>query len=146
MTILDRPARGYRRPHLPPIMKRLLVVAVLAIPLGSAVVRAADNSTAKAVVPAGFSALINGRDLTGWQEVEKAAEHWKIENGELINDGKGTDLATAKSYRPAFGYDFWPISRKATGDSQRAAGGVALPAAERLSRMGKASRRQRRVS
>jgi len=50
-------------------------------------------------VPKSFAALIAGRDLAGWQDAATAAEHWKIENGELINDGKGTDLVTARSYR-----------------------------------------------
>jgi hypothetical protein len=49
--------------------------------------------------PEGFTALIAPHDLTGWQDVATAAEHWKVENGELINDGQGTDLVTAKSYR-----------------------------------------------
>lgn len=50
-------------------------------------------------VPEGFTDLISGHDLTGWQDAATAAEHWKIEHGELINDGQGTDLVTAKSYR-----------------------------------------------
>jgi hypothetical protein len=50
-------------------------------------------------VPEGFTSLIKGSDLAGWKDAATASEHWKIENGELINDGKGEDLATAKSYR-----------------------------------------------
>src|SRR5688500_4038692 len=64
-----------------------------------------------ATPPAGFTALFNGKDLTGWRggdtfdhrkllampEAERTAklaewtksmkEHWRAENGELINDG-----------------------------------------------------------
>lgn len=67
--------------------------------------------------PENFKALFNGRDLTGWQggstfdpaklaamsETERGEkiakwtatmqEHWRVEQGELINDGKG-DYAT----------------------------------------------------
>jgi len=50
-------------------------------------------------VPEGFTPLIVGHDLTGWQDATTAAEHWKVENEELINDGQGADLITAKSYR-----------------------------------------------
>jgi hypothetical protein len=74
--------------------------------------------------PAGFTALFNGKDLTGWHgwaihskgaspvDVAKASEedrkklvagftedakkHWTVENGELVNDGKGAYLATEK--------------------------------------------------
>ena len=60
--------------------------------------------------PAGFRALFNGRDLTGWHglnphDVAKLtgekrdaklaqmrtefASHWRVENGELVNPGTG---------------------------------------------------------
>src|SRR5206468_4098731 len=63
--------------------------------------------------PAGFSALFNGKDLSGWHGMphfnpyklaempeaarqaqitrwtEDAKKHWTAENGELVNDGKG---------------------------------------------------------
>lgn len=73
------------------------------------------------VPPEGYTALFNGRDLTGWKglvadpvkrakmspdelqtaqakadEVMKA--HWRAENGILIYDGKGQSLCTAKDY------------------------------------------------
>ncbi len=68
--------------------------------------------------PAGFTALFNGKDLTGWHgmphfspydlaampeaerkaKIEKwtseAKKHWTVENGELVNDGKGPYLTT----------------------------------------------------
>ncbi len=72
--------------------------------------------------PEGFSALFNGRDLTGWWglktedpsvwmalppeklEVKRKAslsdiqQHWRVEDGVLVNDGKGLFLTTEKNY------------------------------------------------
>src|SRR5436305_443877 len=77
--------------------------------------RAADT-------PAGFTPLFNGTDLTGWWGAEtedprkymalepeafkkkhdaslaNIREHWRAENNELINDGKGLYLTTEKYY------------------------------------------------
>jgi hypothetical protein len=72
--------------------------------------------------PEGFTALIAAHDLTGWQD---AAEHWKVENGELINDGQGTDLVTAKSYRNFELQLEWKIPLR--GDS-----GVYLPGGQQV--------------
>ncbi len=106
-------------------MNHLLLAALLAISSLSSLVCAADNSTAKTVVPAGFTALVSGHDLNGWQEPVKAAEHWKVEGGELINDGKGTDLVTTKSYRNFELMLEWKIPLK--GDS-----GVYLPGGQQV--------------
>lgn len=76
--------------------------------------------------PSGFTAIFDGKSLDGWhgwaihdkgagpsdfaklsQDEQKAKieawtanakEHWKAENGELVNDGKGAYLATDKAY------------------------------------------------
>lgn len=72
--------------------------------------------------PQGFTALFNGTDLTGWRggdtkdhrwlmnlpEAERTAQlqkwndslkaHWKVENGELLNDGQGAYATTEKEY------------------------------------------------
>jgi hypothetical protein len=72
--------------------------------------------------PDGFVALFNGRDLEGWHgrghldprriweldeeqqaarraaEQEKFEQHWRVENGELINDGHGPYASTDKEY------------------------------------------------
>lgn len=72
--------------------------------------------------PEGFTVLFNGEDFTGWhgmghfdirefakmteeQRAEKRTkdmqdlkEHWKVENGELVNDGKGVYMTTDKDY------------------------------------------------
>ena len=105
-------------------IQRLLAV-LLAITTFSAIVAAIDKSTANVVVPAGFTALLDGRDLTGWRDVAKSAEHWKVVNGELINDGKGTDLITAKSYRNFELMLEWKIPLR--GDS-----GVYLPGGQQV--------------
>ncbi|HET6422675.1 MAG TPA: DUF1080 domain-containing protein [Planctomycetaceae bacterium] len=78
---------------------------------------AADNTP-----PEGFQALFNGKDFTGFHGVgtedprkiqalpeaerterfakslDDLKEHWKIENGELVNDGKGLYMTTDKDY------------------------------------------------
>lgn len=72
--------------------------------------------------PAGFTALFNGTDLTGWRggdtfdhrkylempadkRAEQAAKwtedmkkHWRGQDGELINDGNGKYATTEKDY------------------------------------------------
>jgi hypothetical protein len=79
---------------------------------------AAPGRAADAQPPQGFTALFNGKDLSGWHgmphfdpyklaalsdadrraQVEKwtedARKHWTVENGELVNDGKGAYLTT----------------------------------------------------
>ncbi len=76
-------------------------------------------------IPPGFTSLIAGSDLVGWQDATTAAEHWKVQGGELINDGKGADLATAKSYRNFELRLEWKIPAK--GDS-----GVYLPGGQQV--------------
>jgi hypothetical protein len=72
--------------------------------------------------PKGFTALFNGKDLSGWHgmphfdpyklaamkederkaQIEKwtedAKQHWTVENGDLVNDGNGAYLTTDKDY------------------------------------------------
>ena len=98
-------------------MKRFL--SLIALPILTTLCQANEP-------PEGFTALFNGEDLTGWhgwaiheknanpdqlakldkeQRAERiaawskdAAEHWSVENGDLVNDGKGAYLATDKAY------------------------------------------------
>jgi hypothetical protein len=88
--------------------------------------------------PKGFIALFNGKDLTGWKGLvkdpparakmspEKLAEaqvkadkrmreHWKVVNGEIVFDGKGDNLCTAKDYGDFEMLVDWKIPPK--GDS-----------------------------
>jgi hypothetical protein len=72
--------------------------------------------------PKGFTALFNNKDLTNWHGMphfdpyklaamseeqkrasvakwtEDAKKHWKVENGELVNDGHGAFLTTDKEF------------------------------------------------
>src|SRR2546422_11195390 len=75
--------------------------------------------------PKGFTAVFNGKDLTGWhglnlsqklnpmkfkamsetERAEKLAkdtadakQHWSVQNGELVNDGNGAYLTTDKEF------------------------------------------------
>src|SRR5215207_4324565 len=72
--------------------------------------------------PKGFTAIFNGKDLTGWhgmgtvdpyklaamkpeertamreRDLADARKHWTVENGELVNDGNGAYLTTDKDY------------------------------------------------
>ena len=72
--------------------------------------------------PEGFTALFNGRDLSGWHgmghfnpyqldkmsdeeratkraaDLEDVAQHWTVENGELVNDGHGVYLTTDREF------------------------------------------------
>src|SRR5690606_29700235 len=72
--------------------------------------------------PPGFTAIFNGTDLTGWHGMphfnpdelaamsaedrqakldewtKDAKAHWRVENGELVNDGEGAYLTTDKEY------------------------------------------------
>ena len=110
-----------------PMKSTLALITILA---ATAAVSAADNEP-----PAGFTALFNGKDLSGWygwttrdpaelwaMSPEEQADykkksteggltdakgndkgdhltaHWKVENGELVNDGKGLYLTTDKDY------------------------------------------------
>ena len=99
-------------------MKYLHLLASLFLLAASAFAVAAD-------APEGFTPLIIGHDLAGWQDPAKSAEHWKIDNGELINDGQGADLVTAKSYRNFELRLEWKIP--ARGDS-----GVYLPGGQQV--------------
>jgi len=89
--------------------------------------------------PKGFTALFNGKDLTGWQglidlkkrmklaatpdklaEVQKVANekilpHWTVKDGVLNYDGKADSLQTAKDYGNVELYVDWKIGPK--GDS-----------------------------
>ncbi len=99
---------------LQPMKATAFLAAFLAL---SSLASAADN-----VPPAGFTALFNGKDLTGFRggdtfdprklaamPDDKRAEqiakwtasmkaNWRVENGELVNDGKGNYATTEKDY------------------------------------------------
>lgn len=122
-------------------MKFLAQTFVLACGLTSFSIQAASPAP-----PAGFIALFNGRDLTGWygwgtkdpsalgalsaedrelykkrsiegglpgaESKEHLQAHWRVENGELVNDGHGLYLTTDKNYGD---FEFW-VEYKALPD------------------------------
>ena len=62
------------------------VVVCVALPAA-----AADN-----MPPEGFTALFNGRDLSGWKDDETG--HWRAQDGVLVYDGQSDHLFTEKAY------------------------------------------------
>jgi hypothetical protein len=102
-------------------MKKVMPLVMLLAGLGLAA--RADEERAEPYdndPPPGFTALFNGKDLTGWQGLvelperdklnadqlaqkqkeanEKYLPHWTVENGVLVYDGKGQSLQTARDY------------------------------------------------
>lgn len=99
------------------------------------------NGEAHPTPPTGFTALFNGKDLTGWRglvapdrgpparanmspdELKKAqsaadeqmSAHWSVRDGVLVYDGKGQSLVSAKDYRDFEMLVDWKI--EAGGDS-----------------------------
>jgi hypothetical protein len=100
------------------------------------------TATADNTPPAGFVALFNGKDLTGWKGLLKAPldnpynraklspedrakaqaeadddmrKHWKPEDGAIAFDGHGRSLCTAKDYGDFEMWLDWKIEPK--GDS-----------------------------
>jgi hypothetical protein len=85
---------------------------------GFACLAAGDLWGAEAAPPPGFKALFNGKDLSGWyglghfdprrregiadekKEQDQASfkAHWKVEDGQLVNDGNGAYATTEKDY------------------------------------------------
>lgn len=90
------------------------------------------------VPPKGFTALFNGKNLSGWKGLvaspperakmspetlkakqaeadERMRAHWKVEDGALVFDGKGDSLCTIKDYGDFELYVDWKILKD--GDS-----------------------------
>ncbi|NLE36400.1 MAG: DUF1080 domain-containing protein [Pirellulaceae bacterium] len=97
----------------------LVAATLLAEPLSTG---QADDAVVRPEPPKGYVALFNGKNLTGWkglghydpakyktlapearEELDKTnavafEKHWRVENGELVNDGKGPYATTVKEY------------------------------------------------
>lgn len=135
-------------------MRRLTIMLALAIAAGTAGSEAVGavrepSTTQKASQPVkpkppnGFTALFNGKDLTGWRgrqpnydpaEEAKLSKddlaakqaawnterdaHWKVDTatGEIVSDGKNPHLATVKDYGDFELYVDW-LMVSANGDS-----------------------------
>jgi hypothetical protein len=102
----------------------LAVIVLAAIGLCTAGVPAQEQNKP----PEGFVALFNGTDLTGWyglghfdprklwamSDEERTAKrdtdmadvlaHWTVENGELVNDGRGVYLTSDREFSD---FEFW---------------------------------------
>src|SRR6476661_7341538 len=100
-------------------MRLCRFAALLVTPL-LAVLEAAAAEPPQA--PEGFTVLFNGTDFTNWrglrsidisklaqmpeadrakllaEDMEDLKQHWKVDNGELVNDGKGVYMTTVKDY------------------------------------------------
>jgi len=93
-------------------MKSVVLLALTLLAL--APLRAADPTP-----PKGFRAIFNGQDLTGWyglnphlaaklvgekheanlkQQREEFPQHWRVESGELVNDGTGPYATTEEEF------------------------------------------------
>ena len=96
-----------------------LLLTLALLPMPSNLVGAAENENTP---PEGFVALFNGKNLDGWwgaktenprgytalppeelaekktASLEDIRQHWRAENGELVNDGTGLYLTTDKFY------------------------------------------------
>jgi len=42
--------------------------------------------------------LFNGKDLTGWEPDNPAENHWKAQNGELVNQSAGANIRTIRKF------------------------------------------------
>lgn len=105
-------------------MKNLTRLSLLFCPvLTLALAASAADKDAAVRPPKGFTALFNGKDLAGWwgastedprkwmalspeefkkkhdASLEDIKQHWRVENGELVNDGKGLYATTGKNFR-----------------------------------------------
>ena len=111
-----------------PILLHVAIAAIVLTP-------AAAADTQLNTPPPGFTALFNGRDLTGWQGLvefperaklskeqfaakqkeadEKYLPHWTVENGVLRYDGKGQSLQTVRDYNDFELLVDWKIGPKA---------------------------------
>ena len=103
--------------------KFAIILAITLCVLSKAAIAQEDNQP-----PSGFTALFNGDDLVGWHGMghfspvklaslseeerkakratdwDNAQEHWSVDNGELVNDGKGVYLTTDRDFGD---FEFW---------------------------------------
>ncbi len=120
--------RSWMSPHRVTMIMALLV----AVAAGCAATNAQSQPKLNQP-PKGFVALFNGKDLTGWkglvgdprsrakmsdeelaQAQAKADEvmrnHWWVEDGIIVNDGKGPHLCTTKDYGDFEMYIDWKMT------------------------------------
>jgi hypothetical protein len=111
------------------MLKRVLTIVGSCLMLVAATAHAAEKDN---VPPEGFTALFNGKDLTGWKGLvasppkrakmtaeqlsaaqakadQRMRDHWKVADGALVFDGKGDSLCTMKDYANFEMYVDWKI-------------------------------------
>jgi hypothetical protein len=42
--------------------------------------------------------IFNGKDLTGWEPMTPQNSHWAVQNGDLLNESKGSNLRTTRTF------------------------------------------------
>jgi hypothetical protein len=62
-----------------------------------------------------FEVLFNGRDFQGWLADPNTLAHWKINQGEIIADGKGNNLVSERLYRDFELHIDWKAEKGSTG-------------------------------
>jgi hypothetical protein len=77
-------------------MRRTLALTCTLTLLGLTAAALADDPSKP---PAGFTALFNGKDLSGWTVLNGKMEKWRAENGEIVTSGGGGWLMTEKEYK-----------------------------------------------
>ena len=71
---------------------RTLSMALLSLTAVFATAPAAEDNQP----PAGFAALFNGQDMTGWKADPEG--HWKADQGVLVYDGKAKNLVSEQEF------------------------------------------------
>ena len=103
------------------VLHRVLCAAFFTIAFNQPI-GAQETPAVESVPPVGFVSLFNGKDLSGWYAIktqsprsfnamsqedqdaaiaaarESTGEHWRVENGEIVNDGKGPYLTTDQKF------------------------------------------------
>ena len=102
--------------------KRLPIVLITGLIAAAALGAEPERARQASQHPEGFTALFNGKDLTGWhglktmdprqfealnadekakllaEGAEDMKKHWRVEDGVIVNDGQGVYLTTDKDY------------------------------------------------
>lgn len=68
-------------------MNRLTLILIILLFLAPIILFAFQN-TSPAVTQAAFRQLFNGKDLTGWVNVNTDKDTWRVQDGDLVCSGK----------------------------------------------------------
>jgi hypothetical protein len=109
-------------------MRRFILTSTI---IGAAFALAFTGTAAEpAADKDGYVSMFNGKDLTGWQNVNCAPDTWSVKNNEIITNGKPTGyMRTAKQYENfELEFEWMHINTKEVGNSGLFVWGDALPA------------------